>query len=102
MPGQPFSFATSFAFAMGQTVTEFTRSKAERSVALRATRLTVCSFGVSGALLLSACAAHETRAARTPIAGNTQPSAPVSVSRTIVTPTDAASIEEIFSRARVD
>jgi tetratricopeptide (TPR) repeat protein len=41
---------------------------------------------------------------RTPLASGTTPatSEPTTVSRTIVTPTDAASVEEIFARARVD
>jgi tetratricopeptide (TPR) repeat protein len=56
---------------------------------------------------LAACGgAPLTKTPRAPLAATTGPNgnanAPVQLSRTIVTPTGAASIEEIFARARVD
>src|SRR6201999_1566895 len=107
MAGQRFSSArnafTTFAMEMGRAVTEFSRSKRRRSVAVCATSLTVSCVLLLGT---EGCAPRETqRVPRTPLTaggGAGGVNAPVAVSRTIITPTDAASIEEIFSRARVD
>ena len=54
--------------------------------------------------VLVACGAGQGAPARTPLQGSpaAASSQPVAVSRTIVTPTDTASVEEIFARARVD
>jgi tetratricopeptide (TPR) repeat protein len=117
---------------MGQAVTEFARSDGGRKLPERATLLSLArpnvkrrgckassrvSFAFPSAHVLrfaalalhaifcAGCGAHRAEGpVRAPLVTSAAQSSAsaVPVSRTIITPTDARTIEEIFSRARVD
>lgn len=106
MPGQWFLSAV-FSRDLGLGVaTETSRRSRALGVSTRFPRFNGLIRSAFLSLVCVACGAapQSGSAARAPIGNTPSPTSTqnVVVSRTIVTPTDAATIEEIFARARVD
>src|SRR3982750_3770095 len=104
MPGQSFSYAV---VAGLRVVTETSRREILPRVSPGFPRVDArrCVASVCAVFALAACSAPNAASPpRAPImtSASSAGGAPVAVSRSIAPPTGAATIEEIFARARVD
>jgi tetratricopeptide (TPR) repeat protein len=105
MPGQSFSRAVITGL---RVVTHISQTSGREilprvSGGFRRLDARCCAASVYAIFSLCACGTPTgANPARAPIASPSSQAGPVAVSRTIVTPTDASTVEEIFARARVD